>query len=175
MCPLIDKIRIGQSAENTITLPRKKISFNHTSLRFREDDWAADANSTNVAPYMVCILLRQASKHSRTERSVRGEYYPVRKETTMAVIDKEEIIARKGQNGRQIVCKNCMRDIDLQQIAHNEILLRGAIDDLYGKGKIMFCDSCDINIYRFISSAKQQETQESADITSAEVTIVDTV
>ena len=93
----------------------------------------------------------------------------------MAIIDKEEIIARKGQNGRQIVCKNCMRDIDLQQIAHNEILLRGAIDDLYGKGKIMFCDSCDINIYRFISSAEQLETQKSADITSAEVKIVDTV
>ena len=93
----------------------------------------------------------------------------------MAIIDKEEIIARKGQNGRQIVCKNCMRDIDLQQIAHNEILLRGAIDDLYGKGKIMFCDSCDINIYRFISSAEQQDTQASADIKSAEVTVVDTV
>ena len=57
MYPLIDKIRIGQSEENTITLPRKKISFNHTRLRFREDDWTADANSTTVAPYMVRILL----------------------------------------------------------------------------------------------------------------------
>jgi hypothetical protein len=34
----------------------------------------------------------------------------------MATIDKEEIIARKGQSGRQIVCKNCMSDTDLQQI-----------------------------------------------------------
>ena len=93
----------------------------------------------------------------------------------MAIIDKEEIIARKGQKGRQIVCRNCMSDMDLQQIARNEILLRGTIDDLYGKGKIMFCDSCDINIYRFISSTEQLETQKSADITSAEVKIADTV
>lgn len=90
----------------------------------------------------------------------------------MAIIDKEEIIARKGQSGKQIVCRNCMSDKDLQQIARNEILLRGAIDDLYGKGKIIFCDSCDINIYRLISSAEQLETKKFADTKSAEVKIV---
>ena len=90
----------------------------------------------------------------------------------MAIIDKEEIIARKGQSGKQIVCRNCMSNEDLQQIARNEILLRGTIDDLYGKGKIIFCDSCDTNIYRFISSAEQLETKKSADITSPEGKIV---
>lgn len=86
-----------------------------------------------------------------------------RKEVNMPIIDQKEIIARMEEGGKSIVCKNCMSDIDLQQIARNEIMLRGTIEDLYDKGKIIFCDSCDINVYRFISAAESIEAEQSTE------------
>ena len=89
------------------------------------------------------------------------------KEVTGFIIDQEEIIARMEEGGKSIACKNCMSDIDLTQIARDEIILRGTIDDLYGKGKIIFCDSCGINLYRFVSELESIEAEESTEDATA--------
>lgn len=89
--------------------------------------------------------------------------YTDSKEVTGPIIDQEEIIARMEEGGKRIVCKNCMSEIDLKQIARNEIMLRGTIDDLYGKGKIIFCDSCDINVYRFICALESIEAEDATE------------
>ena len=75
----------------------------------------------------------------------------------MPIIEIEDILARRDEAGRPVSCKNCLSEKDLQQIAYNEIMLRGTIEDLYREGKIVFCDSCEINMYRFISSAEKNE------------------
>jgi hypothetical protein len=86
-----------------------------------------------------------------------------KKKVAGPIIDQEEIIARMEEGGKSIVCKNCMSEIDLKQIARNEIMSRAAIDDPYGKGKIIFCDSCDINLYRFVSELESMEAEESTE------------
>ena len=82
----------------------------------------------------------------------------------MPIIRKEQIVARKNENGRRILCQKCMNNGDFQQIARNEILLRSAIQKLYGQGNIIFCDGCDINIYRFVSASEEKKPEESSEL-----------
>jgi hypothetical protein len=82
----------------------------------------------------------------------------------MPIIRKEQIIAKKNQTGRRVLCQKCMSDRDFQKIARNEILLRVTIEQLYSQGNIIFCDGCDINIYRFVSALEENKTEESSEL-----------
>ena len=78
----------------------------------------------------------------------------------MPIIQKEIIIARKNETGRRIKCKKCMNDRDFQQMAKNELLLGATVEQLYSKGNIIFCDSCNINLYSFIFELKEKKPEE---------------
>ena len=78
----------------------------------------------------------------------------------MPIIQKEEIIARRNETGRRIKCKKCMNDRDFQQMARNELLLRATVEQFYSKGNIIFCDSCNINLYSFIFELEEKKLEE---------------
>lgn len=82
----------------------------------------------------------------------------------MPIIRKEQIIARRNETGRCVLCQKCMSDRDFQTIARNEILLRVTIEQLYSQGNIIFCDGCDINIYRFVSGLDEKKPEESSEV-----------
>jgi hypothetical protein len=82
----------------------------------------------------------------------------------MPIIRKEQIIARRNATGRRVLCQKCMTDQDFQKIARNEILLRRTIEQLYSQGNIIFCDECDINIYRFVSALEEKKPEESSEL-----------
>lgn len=82
----------------------------------------------------------------------------------MPIIRKEQIIARRNETGKRVLCQKCMSDRDFQKIARNEIMLRVTIEQLYSKGNIIFCDGCDINIYRFISALEEKKPEESSEV-----------
>ena len=80
----------------------------------------------------------------------------------MPIIHKDSIVARRDEAGKRILCKNCMNDRDFQHVARNDIVLRSKIEILYRKGNIIFCDNCDINIYRLIIESENKESQEAS-------------
>lgn len=86
------------------------------------------------------------------------------KEKTMPIIRKEQIIARRNETGRRVLCQKCMSDRDFQKIARKEILLRLTVEQLYSQGNIIFCDGCDINIYHFVSALEEKKPEESSEL-----------
>jgi len=77
----------------------------------------------------------------------------------MPIIQKEDIIAMRDESGQRILCNNCMSEQDFQKIARKDIILRGTAEVLYRKGNLIFCDECDINIYRLIIKSDQKEAE----------------
>jgi len=82
----------------------------------------------------------------------------------MPIIRKEQIIAKRNETGRRVLCQKCMTDQDFQKIARNEILLRLTVEQLYSQGNIIFCDGCDINIYRFVSASEEKKPEKSSEV-----------
>jgi hypothetical protein len=77
----------------------------------------------------------------------------------MPIIQKENIIAMRDESGQRILCNNCMSEQDFQKVARSDIILRGTVEVLYRKGSLIFCDECDINIYRLIIKSDQKEAE----------------
>ena len=80
----------------------------------------------------------------------------------MPIISKESIFAMRDKGGKRILCKNCMSDRDFQHVARNDIVSRNKLEILYRKGNIVFCDGCEMNIYRLIIESKDKESQEAS-------------
>ena len=77
----------------------------------------------------------------------------------MPIIQKENIIAIRDESGKRVLCSNCMTEKDFQKVARSDIILRAIVEALYRKGNIIFCDECDINIYRLIIKSDQKEAE----------------